>query len=201
MTATTDDLDDLGLVWVDDSVPGLRRRRCGRSFTYLSARGKTGAATRRRSPASSNWRSRPRGRTSGSARTTPATSRRRDATPAVASSTATTPSTATPRHGEVRTAVRVRRDVARDPQARRQRSGAAGPRTRQGRRDRRAPPRSDAGAGRQRGVREGEPVVRAHDPARPARALRPEGRAVRVPGQERHRLHRAGRRRRACAGS
>jgi DNA topoisomerase-1 len=38
--ADADQLDALDLVWVDDSVPGLRRRRCGRSFTYLRPSGR-----------------------------------------------------------------------------------------------------------------------------------------------------------------
>jgi DNA topoisomerase-1 len=37
--ADADQLDALDLVWVDDSVPGLRRRRCGRSFTYVDPAG------------------------------------------------------------------------------------------------------------------------------------------------------------------
>src|SRR3954447_23131774 len=32
-------LEAIDLVWVDDSVPGFRRRRCGRSFTYVDPAG------------------------------------------------------------------------------------------------------------------------------------------------------------------
>src|SRR5436190_12041694 len=35
------DLDELHLHWVDDSTPGITRRRCGRSFTYRSPSGTT----------------------------------------------------------------------------------------------------------------------------------------------------------------
>jgi DNA topoisomerase-1 len=35
------DLDRLDLVWVDDSLPGITRRRCGKHFTYRSPSGNT----------------------------------------------------------------------------------------------------------------------------------------------------------------
>jgi DNA topoisomerase I len=38
--ADAEQLEALDLVWVDDSVPGLRRRRCGRSFTYVDSTGR-----------------------------------------------------------------------------------------------------------------------------------------------------------------
>jgi DNA topoisomerase I len=34
-------LEELDLVWVDDSVPGIQRRRCGKSFSYRDANGTT----------------------------------------------------------------------------------------------------------------------------------------------------------------
>jgi DNA topoisomerase-1 len=37
--ADAEQLEALDLVWVDDSLPGLRRRRCGRSFTYVDPTG------------------------------------------------------------------------------------------------------------------------------------------------------------------
>src|SRR4051812_42578027 len=42
MTVTPlDELEDLELTWVDDSVPGIERRRCGKSFTYRAPSGVT----------------------------------------------------------------------------------------------------------------------------------------------------------------
>ena len=48
MLATTTDLPS-GLVWADDTAPGIRRRRAGRGFVYLGPNGRAvSAATRAR---------------------------------------------------------------------------------------------------------------------------------------------------------
>ena len=74
----------------DCSGPGIRRAGAGRGFAYLDDDGDAVDEPRTRRSASASCASRPPGRTSGSARTPTATSRRRASTPPAASSTATT---------------------------------------------------------------------------------------------------------------
>ena len=80
---------DAGLRYVDDRMPGIRRRRRvarSRTFTRTGSR----SATSANCSASARWRSRRPIPTSGSRRSPTATCRRRAATRAGASSTATT---------------------------------------------------------------------------------------------------------------
>ena len=75
---------------VDCSGPGIRRRRRGKGFEYLDDDGKRVTRAERARARSASSRSRPPGRTSGSARIRWATSRPPARTPPGASSTATT---------------------------------------------------------------------------------------------------------------
>ena len=78
------------LAFVDDEMPGIRRRRAGRGFTYLDAAGDGPVGPRRCGNASGISPSRRPGPTCGSAPIRPATSRRPAGTRGAGSSTATT---------------------------------------------------------------------------------------------------------------
>ena len=154
-----------------DAKPGITRRRRRPRVHVPRPRRPTDP---RRGPSragSARSRSRPPGPTSGSAPTRAATSRRRAATPGAASSTATTRRSASTASGaKYERHARVRRRCCR---AIRERVDAdlapPGPAAREGAGRGRAAAGADADPGRQRGVRAAQPVVRAHDAARPAR--------------------------------
>ena len=143
-TVTTDPIDrraaarDAGLRYRPTTGPGITRRRAGRGFTLPRPDGDAGPRPGDAGPDPVARRSRRRGRTSGSARTRTATSRRPAATRGAASSTATTRGTARARERRSSTGCsRSPRALPRDPRA-----GRPRPRPARGCRARRCSPRS-----------------------------------------------------------
>ena len=178
-----------GLRYVTDAMPGIRRKRHGRGFTYIAPDGQV-IRDARASGAFGRSSFRRRGPTSGSVRSErpPAGHGARRARAQAVSLPSEVPRAA--RRHEVRADVgfsdvlwkireRVERDIA-----------LAGPAAREGDGDGRLAARAHAHSRRHRGVRAGEQVVRPHDAAQTARRDRRARSCVRVPRQERRRARR-----------
>ena len=177
---------EAGLRYATDTRPGITRRRSGRGFTYRDAEGATirdretiGRIRRAGHPAGLDRRL----DLPVAERPPPGDRPRRPRPQAVP----------LPRgagserrgHGQVRPDARVRRGAAAHPAPLRRGPRDARPVAREGPGGRRPAAGADAHPGRQRRVRAAQPVVRADDPARPARPHRGLGGAVPVPRQVR----------------
>ena len=80
-----------GLRYVSDTMPGIRRKKAGKGFTYVGAGRQDHPGSRRSWPGSARWPFRPPTPTSGSVPAPTATSRRPAGMPAAGSSIATIP--------------------------------------------------------------------------------------------------------------
>ena len=199
-----------GLRYSSDAEPGIRRRKRGRGFQYLTADGGTltdaGQIARIRAlaipPAWTDvWICRVAERPPPGHRSRRARPQAVPLSPALAGGA---------RRDQVPPHARVRRGASADPRAGRRRPRPPRPQPREGAGDGRAPARHDEHPRRQRRVRARERVVRADHDARPARDVTGSHDPLPVPRQgrqdARHRVQRRARSRgsssaaRSCPG-